>query len=416
MNPSSLAPLILVTVFVIATWFRLDMRSILRALKLKNQLSIEGRWTDLERYFERESKTLRPFVWLHRKYLLPGNLAGQHALFLRNQGRLEEALVKVGQAIRQIERKPWIFSGIHRSQTFNTQCAALRARTMILVGLGRYEEAREASARLQQLSGGAHNAALALLEYYCGHLDAALAQAQSVLPTDKQYDTMCGITALAWSMKGDPNQAIQALSYEPANVSKFYSAAGLSRVSASPDGPEFLELQQRKLAGVFQPARLVLLAGVYMSIERFEDAARALDQAEKVLGPEPGGQISYWRHRACCLAAQQKPAETENCIGRMREMVQQLPARAFLLETHFAAGRSYLYLGRFQDALDELTEAQRFLLHPIERHVTAYWLAQTHDAAGNKHEAASLYRLVAADPIPSWMRNRAAEALPGLSA
>jgi hypothetical protein len=132
-----------------------------------------------------------------------------------------------------------------------------------------------------------------------------------------------------------------------------------------------------------------------------------------LLGPEPGVQISYCRYRACNLAAQGKPAETENCIARMRAIVQRLPARSFLWETHFAAGRSYMYLARFREALTELTEGQRFVLHPIEKHATAYWIARTHEAAGNQHEAVSYYRLVAADPIPSWMRKRAVESLAG---
>ncbi|MEY2467065.1 MAG: hypothetical protein QOD03_1586, partial [Verrucomicrobiota bacterium] len=91
------------------SWFVWDMRSILKAGQRKYQLSIDGHWRDLENYFERAAKTRRPFVWLHQKYLLPGNLETQYALFLYKQGRLEESLTKVDQAIRQIESKPWIF-------------------------------------------------------------------------------------------------------------------------------------------------------------------------------------------------------------------------------------------------------------------------------------------------------------------
>jgi cytochrome c-type biogenesis protein CcmH/NrfG len=47
---------------------------------------------------------------------------------------------------------------------------------------------------------------------------------------------------------------------------------------------------------------LILLAQVYLSLEDFENADRALDQAEKSLGPEPGLQMSYCRQRACSLA------------------------------------------------------------------------------------------------------------------
>lgn len=63
MNLLPFAFLIPLAFFVLLTWFRLDMRSILRAGQVKNQLSIQGQWKALERYFQRASKPLRPFVW-----------------------------------------------------------------------------------------------------------------------------------------------------------------------------------------------------------------------------------------------------------------------------------------------------------------------------------------------------------------
>jgi tetratricopeptide (TPR) repeat protein len=393
-------------------WFASDMRSILKSGQRKNQLSIEGKWRELEQHFERISKTYRPFVWLHQQYLLPGTVPAQHALFLFKQGRLDEALAKVDRAIRQIEGKPRLFRSIHRSETFRILCSSLRARTLILTGLGRYGDAREVAARLQQLTGpGDPNAALALLEFYCGHLDEALAMAQPVPPGDKQYDSMRAVTALAYGVKGEFDQAIQALLYEPSDISKFYSPAGLQAVSESPEGPKLIELQRRKHGGVFEPARLILLAQVYVAKGEFENADRALDQAEKSIGPEPGIQTSYCRHRTCSLAAQGKATEAENYIKRMRAIVQQLPKRSLLWETHFAAGQSYLYLGRFNDALTELIEAQRSVLHPIEKHATAYWIARVHEAAGNHNEAIPYYQIVVADTIQSWMRKQAVETL-----
>src|SRR6266498_377165 len=400
-------------IFALIAWFAWDMRSILKSSQRKNQLSIDGRWRDLENYFERAEGTRRPFVWFHQKYLLPGNIETQYALFLYKQGRLEEALTKVEQAIQQIERKPWIFRSIHCSATFKTLCGSLKTRTLILTGLGRYDEARGAAAELQKLTGPHYkpNAALALLEYYCGHLDEALALAQVVPPEDTQYDAMCGLASLAYAAKGEFDEAIRALSYEPSDITKFYSAAGLETVSATPDGARLIELQRKKHAGVFQPARLLFSAQVYIAWGKFEDADRALDQAEKFLGPELGLQMSYCRHRACCLAGQGKSKEAENYIERMRAIARELPKRSLVWEKHFAAGRSYLYLRRFNDALAELIEAQRSVLHPIERHSTAYWIARTHDAAGNKRDANAYYQIVVSDTIPSWMRKHAAETL-----
>jgi tetratricopeptide (TPR) repeat protein len=398
---------------VILAWFAWDMHSIIKSSQHKNQLSIEGRWKDLDQHFERAAKSCRPFVWLHRHYLLPGAVAVQHALFLFNQGRLEEALVKADQAIRQVKGKPRVFRSFFRSATFKALCASFNARTLILSGLGRYGEARETAAQLEQLTGssGRPNPVLTLQEYHCGHLDEVLAQAQAVPTENALYDSMRTVTVLACCMKGEFDQALQALSYEPSDISKFYSPAGLETMNRSPEGVKLLELQRRKHAGFFQPARLILLAKVYLAREEFENADRALDQAEKVMGPEPGLQATYCQIRACSLAAQGKAAEAENYIGRMRVIAQATPKRSLFWETHCAAARSYLHLGRPGDALAELSAAQRFVLHPLEKHVTAYWLARSHEAAGAQEKALQYYQIVAADTIPSWIRKQAAETL-----
>ena len=394
-------------------WFSMDMRSIIKSMQLKNQLSIDGRWDELEKYFQRASKSYRPFVWFYRRYLMPGNISAQYALFLFKQGRLEEALAKADEAIDQVEHKPLIFRYIYGDGTFKIWHGALHARTLILGGLGRYDEAREAAAKLQRRirSGAGANSALALLEYHCGHFDEALAQAKAVPPGNTHYDTMRAIAALVHSMKGEFDEALKALMFEPADVSKFYSAKGWETVMGTSDGAKFIELQQKKLAGVFQPGRLLMLAHVYLAREDVENAVRALDQAEKVLGSEPGIQLSYFRHRACSFAAAGKADEAENYIKRMQAIVKEIPKRAFLWESHFSTARAYSYLGRFDEALSELMEAQRSMLHPIEKHVTAFYLAKTHEAAGRSDEAMSYYRTVAADPIPSWMQKQSAEVL-----
>src|SRR5580692_7677891 len=85
----------------VVAWFAADMRSILRSMQRKNQLAIEGRWAELEQHLDRASNTRRPFAWFHLRYLLPGSNAAQFALFLHDQGRLEQALTKVDQAIKQ---------------------------------------------------------------------------------------------------------------------------------------------------------------------------------------------------------------------------------------------------------------------------------------------------------------------------
>lgn len=398
-------------IFILPSWYVADMRSILRDLRRKNELSVSGNWKELEKYFESSAQTRRPFVWFRRRFLLPGNQETQHAMFLFQQGRLEEALAKNEEAIRRMESKPWIFRSFYARASFNSLCAALRGNILILNGLGRYDEAREAAAKIERLNGGKSkpNAALAMLEYNCGHLDEALQLAQATGTDSTQLDTMRGVMARCYTLKGEFEQAIQALSYTPADVVKFYSPAGLKRLSETSDGAEFLEVKRRKLAGVYPPARFLKLARVYLAMEDFEKAHQALDQAEKSLGPQQGLQMSYCRLRACSFGGQGKTREAEVYIERLRAMAKERPRRSVLREIHSGVGRAYLYLKRFNDAVGELNEAQKFILHPIEKHVINYHLAQAHEGAGNQSEARRYYEMVAADPIASRMRQQAAE-------
>jgi tetratricopeptide (TPR) repeat protein len=413
-----LAPLGCLAVIGVLAWFAADMRSILRTMQRRNQLAIEGRWTELEQYWERASSTHRPFAWFYQRYLLPGSNAALFGLFLYEQGRLEQALTTVDQAIKQIENKPAFFRPVFRRATRGTLCGALVARVLILTGMGRYDEAREGSARLGQASGSNvdPNASLALLEVNCGRLDEALALAKTVPPEHNQYDAMRGVMAWVYSLKGDFAQAIETLEYEPSGILKFYRSEDLENMNRSLEGSDLIALQGRKLAGIFPPSRWIRLAGIYIAQEAFEKADGALDEAKKSLGSNPVLQTSYWRHRARSRAAQGKSAEADDYIARARAMIQQFPRRSTVMETHLAIGRSYLSLRRFGEALAELTEAQRFALHPIEKHQTTYWIARTHEAAGNPSDAIAYYQKVASDPVPSWMRRQAAVAASELTA
>ena len=410
---SQLVPLGCLAAFGVLIWYAADMRSILRSKQRKNQLAIEGRWAELEKYWEQASNTRRPFVWLHQRYLLPGSNAVQFGLFLYQQGRLEEALAKVDQAIKQIENKPAIFRSMYQRATNKALWGALAARGLILTGMGRYDEAREAAARLGDASGYnvRANQSLALLELDCGRLDEALVLAKTVPPENNQYDSMRAAMARAYSLKGEFVRAIETLTYEPSSVSKFYRPDNWEKMKRSPEGSKLIELQGRKLAGIFPPARWVALAVVFLEQEAFKNADAALDEAEKSLGSNPTLQISYWRNRARSHAGQGKSAEAEDCIARVRGMMRQPYLRSTLMGTHIALARSYLSLRRFAEALAELAEAERIALHPIEKHLATYWSARTYEEAGNSSEARVYYQKVASDPIPSRMRSHAAAVL-----
>ena len=406
---------LLIVLVILPSWYVADMRSIVKSLQLKNHLAADGNWKELENFYERATRPDRPFVWLHRRYLLPGNMQVQHSMFLFTQGRLEEALAKNEEAIRLIEGKPWIFHSFYTRATFKTLCGALRGRTLILSDQGRYDEAREAAARLERLTGGKGepNEALAFLEYRCGNLDKALAIGQAGPLKGARADPMLGVMAFCYIMKGDFDQALRVLAYTPTDIVKLYSPGGLQKLSSSPEGVELLESKRRKLAGVFPPARFMKLARVYIATGDFAKADEALDQAGKSLGPEPGLQMSYWRHRAFSFAGQGKAVEAETFLERMRTLLKTYPKRAFQWETRYAAGRAYLYLKRFNEALAELTEAYKVVLHPIEKHSTAFYIAKAYEGAGNQGEARRYYEIVVAERIPSRMHEQAVEALGG---
>src|SRR3954447_13506025 len=140
MHFSNSVQLISAVIVGLLLWFSADMTSIIKAMQRKNQLSIDGRWDELDKYFQEASKSYRPFVWFHRRYLMPGNITTQYALFLFTQGRLEEALAKTDEALRLIDRKPIFLRHIYGPRSFKTWCGALHARTLNLTGMGRYDE------------------------------------------------------------------------------------------------------------------------------------------------------------------------------------------------------------------------------------------------------------------------------------
>lgn len=392
-------------------WFAADMRSILKTKQERHRLEMAGRWDEVEKFFQRTAKTYRPFVWLFQRYLLPGTNGALYGLFLFKHGRSEEALIKLDEAIKQIEKKPLIFRPFYGSATFKIYCSALRGRALVLNGMGRYDEVRQEARRLEEMTGSRSNAALALTEYNCGNLQQALVLAEMVEVGDNQYDAMRVLVARIHRIKGNYDHALQALSYHASDVSKFYSTEGMQAMRATPEGAVLVDLHRRKLAGVFPPGRLLALASVYLDQDAIEDAERTLDEVGKSIGPLPGLQASYHACRARLLVAQGKPVEAENCLAQMRFIVKQSPKSSLIYDTHYESARTYFNLGRFGDALREIIEADRFALHPIQKHAAAFRTAQIHEALGNKPEAVSYYQKACADAIPTLMCNQAMEAL-----
>jgi tetratricopeptide (TPR) repeat protein len=222
---------------------------------------------------------------------------------------------------------------------------------------------------------------------------------------------MRGILASALSLKGEHEKAVEALLFESANLSKFYSPGDMASVGATDEGSKLIELQSKKIEGIFQPIRLLLLASVYNAGEEFQKAEQVLDQVDKALGPEPVIRASYYRNRAFCSAGKGQVALALGYIEQTRSLTSQSSRRSAIWDSHFVIGRAYIYLGRFKEAFAELCVAEQSALHPIEKHRTSYWLGRACQADGVPDKAKAYYEAVAASAIPSWMRKSAADAL-----
>lgn len=143
----------------------------------------------------------------------------------------------------------------------------------------------------------------------------------------------------------------------------------------------------------------------------FSDVLKAKQEGQAALERARGESAALRNLVNAARVLEGKADETDRCVARLREQVQKSPTRTRIWETHLAIGRSHYDLRRYREAVTELTEAQRHVLHPLENHTTTYWLAKAHEASGNRREAARCYQAVAADAIPSWMRKKAAEVL-----
>jgi tetratricopeptide (TPR) repeat protein len=160
---------------------------------------------------------------------------------------------------------------------------------------------------------------------------------------------------------------------------------------------------EEEAAGVFRPGQYIEAANACLEAGDLQNMEQALARAERELKPHPIIEHKYRQMRACCCAAKKDAVGAEDNLARVRELADEVPSRSAKYETHQAAGRAYLLLGRNESALAELHAAVQLALHPLEKHSTNYWLARAAEAVGQQQEAARLFGLVAADGFDTWM-------------
>lgn len=398
---------------VVSAWVLLDMKYLQRWRQRKIRLELNGKWDELETHFQRRLRTRHLFVYLFQKYAMPGNVEASYALYLYNRGREDAALEFAERGIALARKQPAVLRSTFGTPTKKTLREALHTRALILNSLGRYDEARATSVESRTLPkvGGKTHVTESLTELYSGHLDSALRLVYETLAHDPKDGPSRFVASAIYCLKGEFAEAINILVYDLKDVVDLYSPEALANLLNDPEAAKFIALKRRSSAAVHKPARLLAIIRVYVDQQSFDDATQALDATEPILGTNPVIQANYHRYRAICVAAKGDAWQTEQHLAEARSLTQRHPKRDSQFETHIAAGRCYLSLKLTDKAGTEFLEAQHHTLHPIEKHVTNYWLARTAEAARGRTDAIRNYQSVIADDIPTVMRQESLAAL-----
>ena len=379
------------------------------------QLKLAGKWDELDAHYQRELRSHRLLLpFLLRKIVIPGNLEAGYAAFLHQRGQLEPALEFTGRAIALARKQPrWLKSIYGMPLRRKTLSVALNLRVLILTSLGRYDEARATAEELRGVSPPGHrrNSADCLTEVQSGNLEEALNLAYETLSHNVKDGTARLIASRVYRLQGRFAEAANILFYEPRDVTEHYSPKDLANMLKDRQSAEFITLQRQYAASIHEPIRLLALAGVYLEEGNCDDAARSLDAVEKLLGANPVILCDYHRRRAICAAAQGENARMEQHLREARSIVAQHPKRSTQWATDIAAGRCYLLSQAIDKAGVEFLAARSRALHPLDKHVTNYWLGRAAEAAKHRTEAIRHYQSLVSDGIQTRMREEAVAAL-----
>ena len=402
----------------VAIWLLIDVHWSYRRRQQRIRLKLAGKWDELDAHYQRELGSHRLILpFLLRKYAVPGNLEAGYAAYLYERGRLESALEFTDRAITLARKPRWKLKSVFGVRpTTRTLPVALNLRVLVLTGLGRYDEARTTAAELRDLlpPGQRRNSADCLMEVQSGHLEEALNLAYETLSHKSNDGTARLVASWVYRLRGDFPEAANILFYQPHDVAEHYSPKDLALVLKSHEGAKFVALQRQYAATIHEPIRLLALSGVYLEAGNLDDATQALDTVQPLLGANPVILCDYHRRRAMCAAGKGDSPRAEQHLAAARSILADYPKRSTQWETHIAAGRCYLSLHAMDKAGAEFAQAQALWLHPLDKHVTNYWLGRTADAARRRSEAIQRYEKLVADGIDTKMRQEAIEALPRL--
>lgn len=387
-------------------WFIADIRFAQRWGLKRAELGAQDDCRGLDAHFQSGIKCRRPMLLLFQRFFIPGLLEGDYALHLSNQGEHERALVLAQTASRKAARR------------VATHLAVLPAEAMILLRLGRYEEAKQVvqlgrnlvltrSAELAKDSGHSNLAAGiilqdAMIEMYLVQLDAALklgVEASAASVSDPGRAVVSGVLVA----KGRFKEALDALVYESSGFYKFLDAAALDLLDDDKMFQETARKMDEEISSVFGPAVELGRASVFLEAGDTANLGLALEQVQSKLNSHRIMEHIFVRTRACWHAMKGDVTAVEADLARTRQLAAEKPAsRSAKYETHLAAGRAYLSLGQNDRAAGELRSANHLALHPLEKHVSLYWMARANQAV-DRTLAATQFKTVIADGFGTWM-------------
>jgi tetratricopeptide (TPR) repeat protein len=406
MNASFVFLLILSVVVGGFLWFIADM-SFAQKWQLKRAaLGAQDKSRELDGHFQSRLKCRRPMLLLFQRFVVPGLIEADYALHVSKQGEHERALRLAQKASRKAARR------------VTTHLAVLPAEAMILSWLGRYEEARQVvqlgrnllASRSTELAKDPGRSNLtgniilqdAMIEMYLGHLDAALKLGIEAGAATVSDPARTVISAVLTAM-GRFKEALDALAYEPSRFYKFLNPSAMDLLENDKLFQETARQIDEQISGVFGPAAELGKASIYLEAGDAEKLGLALDQVQKKLKSHRVMEHIYVRTRACWHAMKGDVAGVEADLARVRDLAAENPAsRSAKYETHLASGRAFLLLGQSERAIGEFKSANQLALHPLEKHVSTYWLARGNEGMDNT-TATIQFRTVIADGFGTWM-------------
>lgn len=393
--------IVVLSIIALGYWFIADLKFTMNWSRERAELGAAGKWDELNTRFEKRLKCKRPLLLIFEALMIPGANEADYAMHIYLQGQHEKALQLVDRAAKKAARKPMMLSIIYVS------------RAQVLIGLGRYEEARQAAAQAKSLNPAMEMADVmeAMADLNNGLLDSVLARMQRPIDDPACRDTASALASTALSLKGCFQEAVNALLHEPTSFPEFLSEEELEVVTETDDGRKTVAATDKHMASVTKPALHIGVAQACLEAGDVTNFGLALDKAKAVLKPNPGMVHIYHRLRALHCALNGDAQGTESNLSQARDIVKSWPSRSAKYEIHLATGRAQLILGQPSTALSELRQAIQVALHPLEKHTTNYWLGRAAEAANQPEEATRHYNALIAQNFDTWMTTDARQRL-----